>query len=480
MNWPKKAFFLLVVVSLLTISFASALSEFSVDYEAVKDKVVYREPAEFYISIKNNQNFNDNFKISFGINPKWSTQIIPPKDSSVIIAKGVTREIRVLIMPVSEMPPSLYKIPVIVKSVKTNLLEKIYVPIYLKSGILTGDYPPTVTANVNIPNKIDPRETASIMIDLRNRNILNITEMKIKLSSIVINKETETSLGPLEEKTIIVTYSFDPMEPPKKDTVTLNLYVNGESIRTIENIPVEIIAYSEIIESSESERSFLKTEKKITYTNDGNVRMQETLKIEMKFFEDIVTSTKPKTYVLKEDGKRYRALDVDLKPGAKIEVMVVKSFRLLVGVVTAAIILTILYFIFRSSIVVRKQAVILGTKEGGITEMKVLMNVRNRTPKIIKNVVIIDRVPNIADIQKEFQIGTLKPDKIISHERSGNLIKWNISVLEKYEERIITYKIKSKLGILGEFKLPPAVIKYENEKGKDVITHSNSVGLSIK
>jgi len=33
---------------------------------------------------------------------------------------------------------------------------------------------------------------------------------------------------------------------------------------------------------------------------------------------------------------------------------------------------------------------------------------------------------------------------------------------------------------LGEFKLPPTVIKYENEKGKDVITHSNSVGLSIK
>jgi len=480
MNWPKKAFFLLVAVSMLTISLASALSEFSVDYKAVKDNVVYREPAEFYISITNNQNFNDNFKISFGINPKWSTQIIPPKDSSITIAKGETREIRVLIMPVSEMPPSLYKIHVIVKSAKTNLLEKIYIPIYLKSGKLTGEYPPTVTANVNIPEKIDPRETVRIMIDLKNRNILNITNMKIKLSSIVINKETETSLGPLEEKTIIVMYSFDSIESPKKDTVTLNLYVSGENIRTIENIPVEIIAYSDIRESLELEKSFLKTEKKITYTNYGNVRNQETLTIEMGFFEDIVTSTKPKTYVLKEDGKRYRAIDVDLKPGAEIEVKVVKSFRLLAGAITAAIILTILYFVLRSLIVVKKQAVILNTREGGITEMKILMNVRNRTPKPIKNVVIIDRVPNIADIQKEFQIGTLKPDKVISHERGGNLIKWNIAVLEKYEERIITYKIKSKLGILGEFKLPPAVIKYENEKGKDVITHSNSVGLSIK
>ena len=479
MNWPKKAFFLLVVVSLLNISFASALSEFSVDYEAVKDKVVYREPAEFYISITNNQDFSDRFKISLGINPKWSTQIIPPKDSSVIIARGITRKIRVLIMPVSEMPPSLYRIPVTVKSLKTDLSEKVYIPIYLKSGKLAGKYPPTVTTNVNIPSKIDPRETVRIMIDLRNRNILNITDMKIKLSSIVINKETTTSLGPLEEKTIIVTYSLDPMEPPKKDTVTLNLYVDGSIIRTIEDMPIEIISYSDITKISETEKSFLKTEEKITYTNDGNVRKQETLKIEIGFFKDIVTSTDQKMYVLKEDGKRYRALDVDLKPGAKTEIMVVKNFRPLVLIITIALVLLILYSIFRSDIVVKKHAVVLGTKEGGITEMKVIMNVRNRTGRPIKNIAIIDNVPNIADIQKEFQIGTLKPTKIVTHERKGNLIKWNIDLLEKYEERIITYKVRSKLSILGKFKLPPAVIKYENEKGKDVITHSNSVILSI-
>jgi len=480
MDWPKKAFFLLLVVALLSISLASALSELSLDYEAVKDNVVYMEPAEFYISITNNQGFSDRFKVSFGINPKWSTQIIPPKDSYLTINKGETKKIKVLIMAVSEMPPSLYRIPIIVKSLKTNLSEKIYAPIYLKSGKLAGEYPPTVTAKVNIPDKVNPRETIRITIDLRNRNKLNITEMKIKLSSIVINKEVITSVGPLEEKTIIITHQFDPLEPPKKDTVTFSLYVDGNSIRTIEDIPIEIIAYSDIIESSELEKSFLKTEKKITYTNDGNIRKQETLKIEIGFFKDIVTSTNPKTYVLKEDGKRYRALDVDLKPGAKTEIIIVKNFRPLVAIITIVIILTILYYVFRSPIVVEKQAVVLNTKDGGIINMKIMMNVRNRTPKVIKNVVIIDRVPNIADIEKEFQIGTLKPDKIISHEKSSNIIKWNIDVLEKYEERIITYKIKSKLGILGGFKLPTAVIKYENEKGKDVITHSNSVSLSVK
>ena len=68
MNWPKKAFFLLVIVSLLSISFASALSEFTVDYEAVKDKVVHREAAEFYIYITNNQNIDNRFKVFSHLN----------------------------------------------------------------------------------------------------------------------------------------------------------------------------------------------------------------------------------------------------------------------------------------------------------------------------------------------------------------------------------------------------------------------------
>jgi hypothetical protein len=66
------------------------------------------------------------------------------------------------------------------------------------------------------------------------------------------------------------------------------------------------------------------------------------------------------------------------------------------------------------------------------------------------------------------------------NDRRGNLIKWNIEMLDRFEERLITYKIKSKLSILGPFKLRPAVIRYENRNGKISITRSNSVGMSMK
>jgi hypothetical protein len=383
-------------------------------------------------------------------------------------------------MAVSDMPPSLYRIPVTVKSTETGLSEQVELPIYLKSGRMAGIYPPTVTADVEIPEKIDPRETFQIKVDLRNRNPLNISELKIKLSSILINKETTTSLESLEEKTIIITYSLDPLQPPREDTVDLELYVNNEKIRSVEDIPVEVISYSEIKASFSEEKSFLKEEKKITYTNDGNVRRQETLKIEMGFFRDLFTSTNPKTYVIKEDDKRYRALDVDLKPNGKIDLMVVNNFRPLAIIIVLAILSLIAYYLLRGDIVAKKQAAVLGTKEGGITEIKIIMNVKNRTARQIRNVSIIDSVPNIADIEKDFQIGTLKPTKIVMNDRRGNLIKWNIEMLDRFEERLITYKIKSKLSILGPFKLRPAVIRYENRNGKISITRSNSVGMSMK
>ena len=66
---------------------------------------------------------------------------------------------------------------------------------------------------------------------------------------------------------------------------------------------------------------------------------------------------------------------------------------------------------------------------------------------------IVDKIPNIADLEKGLSIGTLHPTKILKHERKGTIIKWLIEQLDAGDERVISYKIKSHLSILGEFRL---------------------------
>jgi hypothetical protein len=90
---------------------------------------------------------------------------------------------------------------------------------------------------------------------------------------------------------------------------------------------------------------------------------------------------------------------------------------------------------------------------------------------------IIDKVPHIAEVLKDFEMGTLHPTKVLKHAKKGTLIKWEVKELDKFEERVLAYKIKSRLSVLGEFKLPVAVAKFSTLSGKERSTHSNSVSL---
>jgi 3-deoxy-D-arabino-heptulosonate 7-phosphate (DAHP) synthase len=133
--------------------------------------------------------------------------------------------------------------------------------------------------------------------------------------------------------------------------------------------------------------------------------------------------------------------------------------------------------LFRSPVTARKTAANISLKEGGVSELKIVLNVSNRSNNKLRNIEVIDRIPNIADLEKGLTIGTLHPTKILKHERKGTIIKWVIDNLDAGDERVISYKIKSHLSILGEFSLTPTIVKF-NFKGKEIITHSNSLGIS--
>jgi len=117
-------------------------------------------------------------------------------------------------------------------------------------------------------------------------------------------------------------------------------------------------------------------------------------------------------------------------------------------------------------------------EEGGISEIKILLHVKNRSNFTIDEIDITDTIPHIGEMDKEIQIGTIKPVSIAKHKRIGTIVKWQIISLEKYEERIITYRIRSKLSILGGLILPAAKLKFK-EKGKDRVVKSSKLKLNV-
>lgn len=128
--------------------------------------------------------------------------------------------------------------------------------------------------------------------------------------------------------------------------------------------------------------------------------------------------------------------------------------------------------------IITKTSSSVSMKEGGISDFKVVMHVKNRTKKAVNNIRIIDKVPKIANVIEEFDVGILKPSKIIKHEKKGTLLKWVIESLDASDEVIISYRIKSRLSILGQFVLPRSVGRY-TKNGKERITYSNVLKLTV-
>jgi hypothetical protein len=157
-----------------------------------------------------------------------------------------------------------------------------------------------------------------------------------------------------------------------------------------------------------------------------------------------------------------------------MELHVVTNYRPIAALIILAGIILALYYAFRSPILVKKTAGVISTREGGISELKILLEIKNRTGKPVNEATIMDMVPRIAELIKDHDIGTLAPTKITKHERKGTLIKYEVGDILPYEERLIAYRIRSSLSILGGVSLPVAVAKFKTSAGKERSTTSNT------
>jgi hypothetical protein len=202
------------------------------------------------------------------------------------------------------------------------------------------------------------------------------------------------------------------------------------------------------------------------------MKYDRKVKVETTFLKSMFTAADPPARTIREEGKRYLSWDVSLESGDIFEVRVVTNYRPLILIAALLIIVGLLYYKFRSPLVIKKSAANIIKDENGITGVKVILNVTNRGKTKVTEVELSDKIPDLVELEKEVTIGSLQPDKVLRHEKKGILLKWNIDELEPDEERVITYKVKAKLSILGEFMLPPMLAKFRFE-GRQVKSHSN-------
>jgi hypothetical protein len=455
-----------ILIVLLTPLLVSA--EFLVSFEEVTDTIQpFNDTPAVYEIIVDNLGANDVYDITADAT-SW---IISPSSVSVNAnsSKTFTFEVR----PTTSVGVGIYRIETKFESRQTGQEEIIRLPLSYTFENIIGEYVPNVALTADIPESIDPREKVKLTILLRNRNLLNLKELTVDINSPFFTESFETELGPRAEKSTELWFDLPELQDP--GDYELNVKVK----RPTDEQPIteltktfRVEGYSTIEVTKESDTKLFKTTEVITLTNNGNIKRVKNVKIEAPFLKRLFMSSDPKAEVVKEDGKAQLSWDIALEPEETRQITLVKNYTLIPIIIIVIIIIVILYFLLRSPIILLKEAKVAGSRDEGISKIKIRIFIKNRSSKKVHKVRIIDKVSSIAEMIQDTHIGTMQPTKVTKSEKRGTIIRWEIEGLEPYEERIVTYKIRSKLKILGDLKLPGAKVKFETMRGKERTTVS--------
>jgi hypothetical protein len=411
----------------------------------------------------------------------WDMTTDPTTDRKLKVYPKTSKSTKLKFRPLY-VNPGVYGVGVNVRWAEGNILEKKHVLIEVKSlEPVTGTYLPAIRGAASMKERVDPADDILVRIKLENQNRKDLSKITVKLRSNIINKDYDTTLKPLEKKTLEFNVKISPVTYPQIDILKVSIFAEeANQTYQFDLLPMEyeILRYGEIAEDITTEKEFLKRTEVITLTNTGNLPETKAYRTKVGFFRGFITTAEPEGTKIKTSAGRFLSWDIDLDVNTKATIRVTANYRPVAIAILLIIIGIIAYYTARSPVVIKKSAVIMRTKEGGISDLKVMLMIKNRGKHPLQNIEIIDKVPAIADVIKEEALGTLQPTKILRHERKGTLVKWRLDSLDKLEERIITYKIRSKLSILGGLTLPVAVVKFQGMSGRERVVCSNKKSLS--
>lgn len=462
-----------IFLVLLTVMQASAFLYF---VEVVNNTITKQEAAVFKLAISNTADYDELFTITTN-DVNWVLGITP--EPAVIPANSeeiYTIELR----PKAAVEEGrTYFVPIKIKSTKTNFYfeDRTDFAIYVVNPSLkAGVYAPTVTPVITVDKTIDPREKVGVTLSLRNRNAREFDSLKVVIDGEIFSKEYTTKLLPLEEKTNVILFEIDPLAEAGTRTLSVKLYLDDTKIAE-SSTEYEIKGYPDLQETTSKHVFLFRIEEKYTVYNNGNKAGVAEEKFRMSILRKLFTKFSPEAVKEKgNDGKTYYVVRQALAPQETLEGSVVTNYRLLVVIILVIIAIIILYYVFRSPVIISKNAEPLRKTEDGLSEVKIRLYLKNRTRKAINNLRVTDIVPSIAEIDKKTHLGTMEPVSIGKSKR-GTIPRWEMDVLEAYEERIITYRIKSKLTLIGGIRLPSAKVAFDAGGGKERTVYSNTINM---
>lgn len=474
----------LLMLAIFVFSIPAVLADFQVEVAPVKDQIIINEYAVFNVTIKNYYDTEEEFRIRNFDYPVWDIFTEPLINPIIIkVQPQSSGNIQILVksLQYAQTPVGTYALNARVDAETKAEQSPLPITVSIKSTEpLIGGYLPNVRTTFDAPEEIDPRKEAAVKVSLKNLNPIKYENITVKVKSSLVDMEASTKLetpgegaitNPESEKEIEFNIKLDPLTVPQQDTLIADVFYNKRKIASESKI-IKVIEYAETHETPEKE-SFLKSTKSVRVSSN-NPSYKGSAKLEISAFRNLFTSAEPDADYVKDGKRHYLVWEVNMRGEKEIVLSVYTNYRPLAIIIILVIAVLAIYYVLRSPLTLSKSISDIKKREGGISEVRVMIRVKNRGASELSHIEISDNVPHIADIDRDITIGSIQPARILRHQNKGIMIRWYIEKIEGGDERVLTYTMKSRLPILGELTLQPANARYR-AKGRNIITNSNRV-----
>lgn len=428
------------------------------------------EVAHFNVTITHDSAKDERFSI-YSPDVEWdvpATSVDVPPNTPTSVDLAIKQY-------VEGLNPGYYLVNLHVRPLAQDSVVKRSALISLRTGT-EGKYLPSLRITPIVPATMDPREETKFSVEMTNLNRMALDDVKIKVRSNLFNTQVSARVDALATTTVEIPLSIARNALHQEDVVYMSGFVSVDNqTYRFDSVPstIEIIKIGQISAVSQEAGNVFKSTKTVTFTNEANAPDSTVYSVRKPFFKGWFMTPTPSARVVKDVDGAWFTWDIALPVGGMTSVQVVTDWTPLWVILVVMVIAVIGYFVFRTPVLVEKNAVVVGTKEGGVTEIKVLIEIKNRSKHVLKNVRVLDKLPHIVHLVEEHGVGTLRPAKVVRSDATGTLLSWNLNDLDRFEARVVSYRIRTKLSIVGRLHLPVAVAKFERTPGRTRSTKSN-------
>lgn len=426
------------------------------------------------LTVNNNQNSADIFTISIIAPPNFQGSVAVSQNN-VLIPPLSSSNVNVSFAIPSCVSSSLLQFTISATSVSNTAIGSLQNVNLQMSGFNT-----CIDSVSSDKIELNPGDSVTFSANIRNLVPYSVADNSL---SFIISKDGKTIfqnttslfLPSTSSRAYSFTYQFDKYAAPGVYNANAILKAGDGTVVDSKYSSLKLDAKNNLVKSETQTSYLLISQTTVVFKNDGNVPSDSTTYSKQL---SVLTSLffNPSTPVSQKSSSGWNVVYSWQVPSMTPS----QTFTINYGIsyinvwtitMVAVIILVLIYLNFYSVSILKAYS--FGGRGPLAKEISVSLEIKNRGYKEVKDLVVKDKVPNVSRLDERFE--TLKP--ITKKLIDGMELTWRIPSMKPHEVRIITYRIKPVVEILGTLNLPEAKVVFEGTKNRRVTKYSNSLAI---